>query len=47
MLSIVILLCHSYRRLMGEKSHYSTFDQIKLRVSKVEIIGVWKNSSSL
>ena len=42
MLCIVILLCHSYRRLMGEKSHYFTFDQIKLLVSKVEIIGVWK-----
>ena len=27
---------------MGEKSHYFTFDQIKLRASKVEIIGVWK-----
>ena len=30
---------------MGEKSHYFTFDQIKLLLSKVEIIGVWKNSS--
>lgn len=27
---------------MGEKSHYFTFDQIKLLVWKVEIIGVWK-----
>ena len=28
---------------MGEKSQYITFDQIKLLVSKVEIIGVWQN----
>ena len=45
MSSIVILLCHSHRRLMGQKSQYFTFDQIKLHVGKVEIIGVWKNSS--
>ena len=32
---------------MGEKSHYFTFDQIKLLGWKVEIIGVWKNSSPL
>ena len=32
---------------MGEKSQYITFDQIKLLVSKVEIIGVWKGIPSL
>ena len=34
MLSFVILRCHSQKRLMGEKSHYFTFDQIKPLVPK-------------
>ena len=34
MLSLVILRCHSQKRLMGEKSHYFTFDQIKPLVPK-------------
>ena len=34
MLSIVILRCHSEGRLMGEKSEFITFDQIKLLLTQ-------------